>query len=126
MKKIKSDGKNNKYPTKRIPIRHLMKLEKIGNGNWRDGLSEVLNIYELIMRDPKILLEKEVSHFSSLVKAFASDNHFEHYVDSNLPAVLIRFIRTGRVDGSIMHTRLEKPIDEFEEKESKNAKKPEQ
>lgn len=116
MENIKSDKKNKKYPPKRIPARHLKKLEKIGNGNWRDGLSEVLNIYELVTRDPKILLEKEISHFSNLVKAFASENHFEHYIDSNLPAVLVRFIRTGRVDDSILNKRFEKPIDKFEKK----------
>ena len=119
MKKIKFDKKNKKYPPKRIPERHLKKLEKIGNGNWRDGLSEVLSIYELINRDPKILLEKEVAHFSNLVKAFASDNHYEHYTDSNLPAVLIRFIKTGRVDGSILNMRLEKTIDKFEKVDKK-------
>ena len=116
----KHDIKNNKkYPTKRIPEKHLKKLEKIGKGNWRDGLSEVLNIYELIMRDPRVLLEKEVVHFSNLVKAFASDNHFEHYVDSNLPAVLVRFVRTGQVDGSILNKRHEKPIEEFDGEDKK-------
>jgi len=76
----------------------------------------------MIQRDPSIILEKELDHFTGMIQAFANDNHFEHFNKSNLSAVLHKFIKTGRVDHTILNTRKETPIDKFhKDKESKDG-----
>jgi len=107
----------------RITIEQKKRLVKIGNGNPRHAIVELFGIYDLINRDPSILLLKELEHFSDMIKAFASENHYEHYIKSNLAAVNRRFIIKGVVDGSILNTRFEKPISEFD-KEKKHAATP--
>ena len=111
------NGKNKKYPPKRIPQNQLEKLAKIGDGNWRQGLTKVLNIWDETRRDPTRLLQNELEHFGDLVRAFASDNHYQHYIDSNLSAMLLKFIGTGRVDHTILNKRPEKTIDKFSKDE---------
>lgn len=102
----------------RIPIKSLKKLEKVGKGNPRYGVERVLEIYELAEKDSVKLLENELDKFADLVKTFLPGNHFEHYIESDMPRFLMCFIRTGRVDPNILWSkRKEKPIDEFQEKE---------
>lgn len=122
--KKQDQQKNRKYPPKRIPDRIMEQLERIGNGNWRHGLDKVLNTYELIERDPSIILNKELEQFGNLIQVFSPENHFEHYMESNLPAMLRIFIKTGRIDPSILNKRAEKALDKFEEnKETKKSSK---
>jgi len=106
----------------RITKEHKKRLDSIGKGNHRHGLAELMGIYDLINRDPSILLLKEWDHFSDMIKAFTPDNHYDHYIKSNLSAVIRRFITSGNVDDSILNTRLEKPISEFDKEKDKNAK----
>ena len=126
MEKPKNDKKSKrdqqKYPTKRISSHAMKQLERIGEGNWKHGLDKAINTYELLERDPSLILHKELEQFGNLVQAFLPENHFEHYVDSNLPALLRIFIKTGRIDPSILNKRAEKALDKFEEIKGANKK----
>lgn len=116
--------KNKKYPPKRIPTNILKKLERIGEGQgWRRGLDKCLTVYEMIERDPSILLQKELEHFTNMVQVFAPDNHFEHFNKSNMSAVLFKFIKTGHVDHNLLNNRPEKTIDSFEKNKGKDDKR---
>ena len=119
MEKPKNDKKSKrdqqKYPTKRISGHAMEQLTRIGGGNWKQGLDKAINTYELLERDPSLILYKEIEQFGNLIQAFSSENHFEHYMDSNLPAMLRTFIKTGRIDPSILNKRAEKALDKFEE-----------
>jgi len=116
MKKTKN---SLKYPVKRIPEKTIRKLEFIGEGNWRHGLDKVLNIYDMVERDPAIILNKELEHFGNLFHTFLPENHYEHYLNSNLSALLRVFIKTGRLDVSILNSRIEKTLDNFEKSKEK-------
>ena len=103
----------NKSESTRIPIYQKNYIKKIGNGNFRHGLAKLINTFEIVNRDPSILLLKELEHFSGMIKAFSPENHFDHYLKSNLPAVMRKFVMTGVVDGAILNGRVEKPIENF-------------
>jgi len=114
----KTDKKDKKYPVKRIPERYLLKLKKIGDGNWRHGLDKVLDTYEIVIRDPRIILRKELENFGNIIKTFADENHYQHYIDSGMPVLLRGFVETGNVKPTVLfRKRQEKPIDEFQKKE---------
>jgi len=116
---MEKQQKNKKEPstTTRIPNNLFDKYQKIGEGNVRSGMEKTMNIYEFVEKDPSILLERELDHFSNLVKAFLPDNHYKHYVESRIPAFLVRFIRTGHIDINFLKkVREESSIEEFEEK----------
>jgi len=111
--------------TIRITSEQKNRLKTIGKGNHRHGLAEILGIYDLIRRDPSIILQKKLEEYTSCIQIFASENHYEHFVESGLPAVLHRFNKTGIVDKNLFTTkRQEKPIDDFENKEADDAKDP--
>jgi len=106
----------------RIPIKLLKKIEKRGNGDFRAGLFHMDTVCEVVENDPVIILQKGLENYGNLIKAFASENHYQHYLNSNLPAMLNKFNKTGLVDNRILNSRLEKPISKFLEndKEEKN------
>jgi hypothetical protein len=108
--------KNKLFPQKRIPLKYLKKLEKIGGGEWRRGLEKVINIFDIVERDPSIVLQKEFDFYTSLIKAVSSENHYEHFVDSGIPAVHFNFHKTGYVNSKYLKKRQEKPIDDFDKK----------
>ena len=109
---MKKDGiKNKKYPTKRIPIRYLKKLEQIGEGNWRDGLIKVINIYETT--DSSRVLLEDVDRLSEHARELLSENHYKHFVESGVPQFLVAWIKSGKVNPN----RLKPPntvLDEFQ------------
>jgi len=105
--------KNKKYPPKRIPTNQLKKLEKIGEGDWRIGLTKLITTYENLMTNPEQLLMKDCDALMAHVRLYCTDNHWNHI--DNFPAVFRKFLKTGYFDFSIMSDkRHEKPIDEFE------------
>lgn len=102
----------------RIPLDQLKKLEKVGGGYWRRGLTITLSTYEKFERDPSEVLIREIDLFGSLVHSHLPENHLEHYVESGLPMLLRKFAKTGQVDKDILWSkRPEKAIDSFKEKE---------
>ena len=96
--------------------------ENITKNGFRAGLDELIAIHKLINRDPKILLQKELEHFGGLLQAFLPENHYEHYIESNLPAVINKLINKGIVDSSILNARIEKTLDRFSEKKDDKEK----
>jgi len=104
----------------RVPLAQKKKIMEVGDGSFRQGLTKLLTTFEMINKDPSILLLKEFEHFSGMIKAFASENHYEHYLKSNLPALLRSFITSGRVDTNILNGRVEKPIDSFHKEGKKD------
>lgn len=107
--------KDEKSIPKRIPINLIRKIEKRGGGDFRAGLYHMDAKCDILDRDPSILMEKKLEEFVQTIQACASENHYEHYMQSNLSAVLFKFIKTGRVDTEILNTRIEKPLSKFED-----------
>jgi len=103
--------KNKKYPTKRIPIKQLRKLEQIGEGDWRHGLIKVINIYETI--EPSRVLLEDIDRLSEHAKELLSENHFEHFVESGVPHLLVAWVKSGKVDPNNLKPP-NKALDEFE------------
>ena len=100
----------------RIPTYQKNKLKKIGEGNPREGLTKVLGIYDQLMANPEQILMKDVDTLMNHLKLHYSDNHYSHF--DNFPAVFRMFLKRGVPDFSIMtNKRVEKPIDDFKEKE---------
>jgi len=114
--------KKTKSETVRVPLNQKNKIKQIGDGNFRQGVSKLLGIYEMIQNDPTILLQKELDHFGNMVKAFANDNHYQHYLDSNMPAVLLKFVKTGRIDHKMINNRPEEKLDRFNNEFEKEEK----
>lgn len=103
-----------KTKTQRIPIKLLNKITKIGSGDFRAGLHRMEEIYDLVNKDPSIILLRELDQFSNLIHAFSSENHYGHFVDSGMPVVLRKFIQTGRIDVDFLkHVREEKALETF-------------
>jgi len=109
-------NKNSKYPLCRIPKNQFDKLKEVGTGHWRQGLTKVLENYERFERDPKKLVLAEWDHFCTIFKACLSDNHYQHFDESELSAVMFRLIKTGNVDYSlVLNKRKETPLEMFKE-----------
>jgi len=120
----KEKNKNCKYPPKRIPMDQLQKIEKIGGGNWRRGLTILIAEHERLERDPTVILGKELDYFGNLVKAHLTDNHYEHYIESGLPRFLRCFIKTGKVNKELLYPgRREKSFDKFKDEEEELVEK---
>lgn len=108
--------KNKKYPTKRIPMKQLRKLEQIGEGNWRDGLTKAISIYETI--EPSRILLEDIDRLSEHAKELLSENHFEHFIESGVPRLLVAWVKSGKVNPAALKPP-NKALDEFQKKEKK-------
>jgi len=109
----KDNIKNKKYPIKRIPIKQLRKLEQIGEGDWRGGLIKIISIYETI--DPSRILLEDIDRLSEHAKELLSENHYEHFVESGVPHLLVAWVRSGRVNPSNLKSP-NKVLDVFKKK----------
>jgi len=121
MKSRKTSKNNSKTTVLRIPNHQKKVLEKLGDGNVRNGLTEVLGIHKLVTQQPELILNKDIETYMSHMELFCNENHFEHFVDSGLPALISKFNKTGRIDRNILlsmlNKRAEKPIDDFSEEQ---------
>ena len=117
--KAKQLKKDEKSPPKRIPKNLLEKIEKRGGGKgrFREGLYKMDTICEMVEKDPSLVLQNKLEEYIGAINAFASENHYEHFIESGISAVLYRFNKTGRIDKNLLFLkRPEKSIDDFEEK----------
>ena len=119
--------KTPKSVTLRVTIDQKKKLDKLGHGNPRNGLVEVLGIHKLVTQQPALILNKDLDTYIAHMETFSNRNHYSHFVESDLPALLRCFNNTGKISRdillSILNKRVEKPIDEFEKKEEQEKKK---
>lgn len=115
----KDDLMNKKYPTKRIPIKYLRKLENIGEGEWKHGLIKVVNVYETT--DPSRVLLEDIARLTDHAKEFLSDNHYKHFVESGVPHFLVSWVKSGRVNPNNLKSPV-KVLDEYHKEKDKDAK----
>ena len=98
----------------RIPFYQKLKLEEIGQGNPRHGLTKLLGIYDGLMAKPETILMKDVETLMTHLKLHYPDNHYDHF--DNFPAVFRMFLKRGVPDFSIMKSkRVEKNLEEYED-----------
>jgi len=112
-RKEKTIKKQEKSTPQRIPNHILDELKKIGNGNWKDGLSCSVNAWKIMNENPEIKVMKDVDVLMSDIRLYYSDNHYDHF--NNFPAVMHMFLKRGVPDFSIMKSkRFEKSLKEFD------------
>lgn len=119
MEKKKTRKKCIKTETTRIPFNQKQKIEFIGDGDFRQGLTKVLTIYENTTAHPEQILMSDVDKLMSDLKTYYSDNHYNHF--TNFPACFKLFLKKGFVNTDILKTRPEHNIEKFEKKEIENA-----
>lgn len=82
----------------------------------------MIEIYDLVNRDPSLILQRKLEEYVNTIMAFSNENHYQHFVDSGLPAVLNKFNRTGKIDINLFLTRRpEKSIDNFTGKKEEES-----
>lgn len=112
------EKKNSQKFTKRsvpcrIPKHVLLELSKIGNGDWKQGLSKAIDAHNIINKEPEIKLMHDVELLMTDLSTYYSNNHYEHF--NNFPACFRQFLKQGHLNWSKINKRYEKkPIDEFE------------
>lgn len=113
-------GKNNsnKSMIKRIPRNEYFYIEKCGEGNFRSGLSQIIGQHKSLMRDPRQILLDDIATLSDHARTLLSENHYEHFVESRVPAFLVRWVQTGKVDASFLKAP-NKDLDSFTEEDGK-------
>jgi len=125
MKSKKVPKKAQKTVTIRITIDQKQKLNTLGKGNPRNGLAEIIGVHKLVTQQPSMILNKDLELYLSHMETFCPENHYIHFTESGLQALLRCFNNTGKIDRnillSILGKRAEKPIDEFEGKEEVTA-----
>jgi len=78
----------------RIPIELLHEFIRIGNGNWKQGMTIALISHNT--HDPKELLMKDCDGLMHHLELFYNNNHNEHF--RNFPAFFHEFLKTGKPD----------------------------
>ena len=120
MEKKKTRKINIKSETTRIPVNQKQKITIIGEGDFRQGLTKILTIYENSVAHPEDILMKDVDMIMNDLSRYFGENHYNHF--SNFPAFFRMFLKKGYASPDILKTRPEKNIEKFEEKkEEKNA-----
>ena len=125
MEKKKAPKKASKTVTIRITIDQKQKLNTLGKGNHRHGLAELIGVHKLVTQQPAMILNKDLELYLSHMETFCPGNHYAHFTESGLQALLRCFNNTGKIDRNILLAilgkRAEKPIDQFKEKEEVKA-----
>lgn len=121
---VKINGKSMaiQSTTMRIPDNQKQKIKMIGEGDFRQGLTKVLTIYDTTMRDPEKILMNDVDLLMDDLKKHYGENHYKHF--DNFPAFFKMFLKKGHTNVEILKQRPEQSIEKFEKKEADDAKDP--
>lgn len=115
--------KTPKTVTVRVSISQKKKLDKLGHGNHRNGLAELIGVHKLVTQQPEIVLNKDLDVYMAHMETFSPSNHYTHFVESGFPALLRCFNNTGKTNRdillSMLNKRSEKPIDSFDKEDGK-------
>ena len=119
-KNKKSQQKPQKSVVRRIPIYVDRYISSQANGDFKSGLSQIVGWHKALMKDPKQVLMNDIESLVEHARELLPENHFEHFVNSQVPHLLVGWVKTGRVDPSLLRAP-NKSIDEFAK--DKNEKK---
>jgi len=118
MEKKKTQKKNRSTVT-RIQNSDMNYIKKIGDGDIKLGLNRIFSQHKSFMRDPKEIIKKDIVQLGEDAKQFLPENHYEHYVGCNLPALLMNWADTGRVDTRFLKSP-NKDLDSYSKKEDED------
>jgi len=84
-------------------VRRISKNEdqyilKCGSGDFKSGLCQIIGWHKRLVQDPKQILFADIDLLTTHAKELMSENHYEHFVECGVPALLVGWAKTGFVN----------------------------
>lgn len=115
--KIAKKEEKPKTMVRRIPFNEDQYVLDFGKGDFRSGLSQLIGWHKMLFQDPKAVLFKDIEQLSNHAKELLPENHYEHFVETGVPALLVAWVKSGKVNPSFLKSP-NKAIDDFSNKKS--------
>ena len=119
---IPNKSRNEKSIVRRVPTEVDKYIEQYGQGDFKYGLRQIIDWHKRLVKQPEQVIFADIDQLATHVKELLPDNHYEHYLNSGLPQLLVAFAKSGRVNSRILtEKRPEKSIDNFSEDDENAA-----
>lgn len=86
---------------KRIPIELVHEFERIGNGDWKKGMTATLISHNI--HNPDEILMKDCDQLMYHLNIYYGENHKHHF--RNFPAFFRMFLQTGKPNIKILEEK---------------------
>jgi len=95
----------------RIPRNIYSKIIKVGEGDFKQGVTVVLSSHEIVRENPELKLMHDVDVLMSDLLFYYGENHYDHF--SNFPSCFRQFLKRGFHNWKMLDKRFEKSIEDF-------------
>jgi len=103
----------------RIPKNEYRYILKHGSGDFKSGLCQIIGWHKRLVQDPKQVLFADIDLLTSHAKELMSENHYNHFVECGVSALLVGWAKTGYVNPKFLKAP-NKNLGDFDKSEGKD------